>query len=114
MARDTFKYESNAGGIYRISMDVAKATITGNSQPTGAITDSNVEVEVAEFGRNRKFGLHPRGVVVSRVGTGVNLNKTFRVFIPAFTVASLNALLATTTFSYKGNDYTNPKGVPES
>ncbi len=114
MARDEFKYQSNAGGIYRITLDVAKAGITGNAQPTGAITDSNVEVEVAEFGRRRKFGLHPRGVVVSRTGTGADLNKTFRFFIPAFTQASLTALLATTTIAYKGNDYTNPKEISES
>lgn len=108
------KYQSNQGGIYRIRLDSAKAGITGNAEPTGAITDANVEVEVAEAGNRRKFGLHPRGVRYSRVGTGADLNKRFSVFIPAFTQASQEALLGTNEITYKGATYTDPRAVPES
>lgn len=114
MAIVTSKYESQDGGVYKIRLDAAKVAVTGNTPPAGAITDNNVEVEVAEAGRRRKFGLHPRGVYGSRVGTGADLNKTFRVFIPALTPAALAALLTAGSFTYKTNSYTNLSQVAES
>lgn len=114
MAIITTKYQSNSGGIYRIRLDAAKAAIVGNAAPAGAITDPNVEVEVAEAGSRRKFGLHPRGVRYRRVGTGADLNKVFTVFVPALTEASLTALVATDPISYKGENYTTPVVVPET
>lgn len=109
-----FKYQSNAGGIFRIRMDSAKAAITGQTEPAGAITDSNVEVEVSEAGSRRKFGLHPRGVYGSRVGAGADLNKVFRVFVPCFTEASLQAILTAGSFTYKGNSYTDLSSIGET
>lgn len=114
MAIITSKYQSNSGGVYRIRLDAAKAGITGNAAPTGAITDPNVEVEVSEAGSRRKFGLHPRGVRYRRVGTGADLNKVFTVFVPALTEASQTALLATDPITYKGQSYTTPVAVPET
>jgi len=114
MAIVTSKYQSNAGGIYRIRLDAAKAGITGNAAPAGGITDPNVEVEVAEAGSRRKFGIHPRGVRYRRVGTGADLNKVSTVFIPALTEASLTALVATDPITYKGQTYTTPVVVPET
>lgn len=108
------KYQSNQGGIYRIRLDSAKAGITGNAEPAGAITDANVEVEVSEAGSRRKFGIHPRGVRYSRIGTGADLNKRFSVFIPAFTQASQEALLGTNEITYKGATYGTPVPVPET
>ena len=114
MARVRRKYQSKDGGIYRISLDTAKAGITGNAEPAGAITDNNVEVEVSEAGNTRKFGLHPRGVRGKRVGTGDDLNKVFTVFVPCFTEASQSAILTVGSFTYKGNSYTDLVPVNES
>lgn len=114
MAIRNFKYQSDGGGIYRIRMDTAKATITGQTEPAGAISDNNVEVEVSEAGSRRKFGLHPRGVYGSRIGAGADLNKTFRVFVPCFTTASQTALLTAGSFTYKGNSYTDLKSLGET
>lgn len=114
MAIVSRKYQSDQGGIYRIRLDAAKAGITGNAEPAGAITDASVEVEVSEAGSRRKFGIHPRGVRYSRVGTGPDLNKRFSVFIPALTAASQTALLGTDTITYKGQSYTDPRPVAES
>lgn len=114
MALVTSKYQSDSGGIYRIRLDAAKAGITGNAAPAGAISDPNVEVEVAEAGSRRKFGIHPRGVRYSRIGTGADLNKRFSVFVPALTPASYTALLGTDTITYKGASYTTPVPVPET
>lgn len=114
MAIVSRKYQSNSGAVYRIRLDAAKAGITGNAEPAGGITDPNVEVEVSEAGSRRKFGIHPRGVRYSRVGTGADLNKRFSVFIPAFTEASLTALVGTNEITYKGATYTDPRAVPET
>lgn len=114
MPLTTTKYQSDADGIYRIRLDVAKAGIAGNTAPAGAITDPNVEVEVSEAGSRRKFGIHPRGVRFSRVGAGADLNRVFRVFIPALTPAALTALVTAGTITYKGNTYTTPSVVPET
>lgn len=114
MARVTTKYQSNSGGIYRIRLDSAKVGVTGNSAPAGAITDPKVEVEVSEYGNRRKGGIHPRGVIGSRAGSGVDVNKTFRVFIPCLTPDSLTAVLVGDTFSYKGNTYTNLVEIGET
>jgi hypothetical protein len=114
MAIVTSKYQSNAGGIYRIRLDAAKLAIVGNAAPAGAISDPNVEVEVAEAGSRRKFGIHPRGVRFSRKGTGADLNKTFSVFIPCLTEAALTAIAATDPITYKGEPYTDARVVPES
>lgn len=114
MAIVSSKYQSNSGGIYRIRLDSAKLAITGNTPPAGGISDPNVEVEVAEAGSRRKFGIHPRGVRFSRVGTGADLNKRFSVFIPALTEASLTAIAATESVTYKGQTYTDARIVPES
>lgn len=114
MAIVSSKYQSNGGGIYRIRLDAAKLGITGNTPPAGAITDPNVEVEVSEAGSRRKFGIHPRGVRFSRVGTGADLNKRFSVFIPALTEASLAAIAATESITYKGQTFTDARIVPES
>lgn len=114
MPRVRSKYQSNSGGIYKISLDSAKIAVTGNSAPTGAITDPNVEVEVSEYGNRRKGGIHPRGVTGSRTGTGADLNKVFRVFIPCLTPDSQTAVLVGDTFSYKGQTYNNLVPIPES
>lgn len=114
MAIVTTKYQSDGGGIYKIRMDSAKAGVTGNTAPTGALTDGNVEVEVSEAGSRRKFGIHPRGVYFSRVGTGTDLNKVFRVFIPALTPAAFTALSTAASVTYKGNSYSNPSPVSET
>lgn len=107
------KYQSDAGSIYYIRLDTAKSGITGNTAPSGAVTDANVEVQVSYAGRRRKIGIHPRGVFFSRVGAGADLNKTFRVFIPALTPAAQTTLLALTSLTYKGNSYTTPIPVGE-
>jgi len=114
MAVVSSKYQSNSGGIYKIRLDAAKLSVTGNTPPVGGITDPNVEVEVAEAGSRRKFGLHPRGVRGTRIGTGADLNKRFTVFIPALTTASLTGLLSAGTFSYKGQSYTDLSTVNEN
>jgi hypothetical protein len=110
----TTRYQSDAGAIYRIRLDIAKAAIAGNGAPAGAITDPNVEVEVAEAGNRRKFGIHPRGVRFQRIGSGSDLNKVFRVFIPALTPASFTALSTAASITYKGQIYDTPTVVPES
>lgn len=110
----TSKYESNAGLVYKIRMDVAKVGITGNAVPAGAIDDPNVEVEVSEAGSRRKFGLHPRGVRGKRVGTGADLNKVFSVFIPVLTPGAIQTLVTAGTFTYKSQTYTDLTVVPET
>lgn len=110
----TSKYQSNAGGIYRIRLDSAKAGVTGNTAPAGALTDANVEVEVSEAGSRRKFGIHPRGVRAKRVGTGTDLNKVFSVFIPCLTETALTTLSTAASITYKGNTYTDPVIIPET
>lgn len=108
------KYQSNSGGIYRIRLDFDKAAIADNTEPTGNITDPNVEVEVSEAGNRRKGGIHPRGVRFSRVGTGTDLNKRFSVFIPCLTPAAFTALSTANSIVYKGETYTTPVPIPES
>lgn len=108
------KYQSNSGGVYRIRLDQDKAAIADNTEPSGAITDPNVEVEVSEAGNRRKGGIHPRGVRFSRVGTGADLNKRFSVFIPCLTPAAFNALSVATSITYKGEVYNTPVPIPES
>lgn len=95
-------------------MDEAKAAIADNTAPAGALTDANVEVEVSEAGSRRKFGIHPRGVTFTRIGTGADLNKRFSVFIPALTPAAQTALLGLATLNYKGDTFTTPRAVPET
>lgn len=107
------KYEADSGNIYKIRLDSAKAAITGNGAPAGAISDLNVEVQVSFAGRKRKYGIHPRGVYFSRVGTGADLNKVFRVFIPALTPGAFDTLKALTTLTYKTQTYALPDPVAE-
>jgi hypothetical protein len=114
MALTTTKYQSDSGGIYRIRLDAAKVSLSGNTAPAGAITDPNVEVEVSEAGSRRKFGIHPRGVRFSRIGTGTDLNRRFSTFIPALTPAAYTALLGADTITYKGQTFSTPVPVPET
>lgn len=105
MPKSNFKYQTDAGTIVRLRMDDAKGAITGNTEPAGAIDDSKIWAIVSDAGRRRKLSLAPRGVVFTREGTGADLNKVFRVFIPALTPAALTALVAAGTIEYKGEDY---------
>jgi len=114
MAIVTSKYQTDGGSVFKIRLDAAKVAVTGNTAPTGAITDANVEVEVSEAGSRRKFGLHPRGVRGTRIGTGADLNKRFSVFLPALTQVSLQAILTAGSFTYKGQSYTDLSTVAES
>jgi len=114
MAIVTKKYQSDAGTILKIRLDSAKAGITGNSEPAGAITDTQLQAIVSNPGNRRKQGLHARGVVFSRVGTGADLNKVFRVFIPCFTTASQTAVAGTASITYKGQTFTNPLAIGEA
>lgn len=107
-------YQTDQGSVVRIRIDAAKAAITGNAAPAGAMTEPHIEAQVSQAGSRRKYGLNPRGVRYRRVGTGTDLNKVFTVFVPALTQASQTALLATDPITYKGNTYTTPVGVAES
>lgn len=117
MAVKRYKYGSNSGGVYRIRMDEAKKAITGNDEPTGAVTDPNVEVIVSNKGRKRKAGIAPRGAIFFRTitgGTGAGaVSKNVYVFIPALTTASLTAISGGTDITYKGQTYQFLSTVPE-
>lgn len=113
MATIRTKYQSDSGAIYKIRIDSAKAGITGNTAPAGAITDPNVEVQVSQAGQRRKFGIAPRGVYFQRTGSGADLNKVFRVFVPALTPAAFTTLSTAASITYKGNTYDTPSPVPE-
>jgi hypothetical protein len=108
------KYQTDQGTVIKIRLDSAKAAITGNTEPAGAITDTQLQASVSHIGNRRRLGVQARGVYFSRVGTGTDLNKVFRVFIPAFTQASQTTIAGTTSITYKGNTFTNPVAVGEA
>lgn len=105
MARKTYKYETDAGTVVRIRMDEAKKAITSNTEPAGAVDDVKIFAIVSDAGRTRKASLAPRGAIFQRVGTGDDLNKVFRVFIPCLTPAALTAIGGQSTITYKTLTY---------
>lgn len=113
MAKATYKYETDAGTVVRLRMDTAKK-IAANAEPAGGVDDAKIFAIVSDAGRRRKASLAPRGAWFSRVGTGADLNKVFRVFIPALTQASLTAIAALASVTYKGNTYNFVSTVSES
>lgn len=114
MARATYKYQTDAGTIVRIRMDTAKKGITDNTEPAGAVDDPKIFAQVSDAGRRRKISLAPRGAIFSRTGTGADLNKVFRVFIPCLTPAALTAIGGQASITYKGGTYTFVNTVSEA
>lgn len=113
MSVETYKYQSDAGGIYKIRMDEDKFAQQG-SEPAGAITDSNVEVIVSNAGRKRKFGISPRGAVFKRtVDAADGSKKAYYAFFPALSQANLATLIAASPITYKGNSWTYLDSVSE-
>lgn len=114
MARGTYKYETDAGTIVRLRMDTAKKAIASNTEPAGTVDDAKIFAVVADAGRRRKISLAPRGCVFSRTGTGADLNKVFRVFIPCLTPAAQTAISALASITYKGGTYTFVDTISEA
>lgn len=114
MAKGTYKYETDAGTIIRLRMDTAKKAIASNTEPAGAVDDTKIFAVVSDAGRRRKISIAPRGAVFQRVGTGADLNKVFRVFIPCLTPAALTAIGALASITYKGGTYTFSTTISEA
>lgn len=114
MARGTYKYQTDAGTIVRLRMDTAKKAVADNDEPAGAVDDPKVFAVVSDAGRRRKISLAPRGVIFSRVGTGADLNKVFRIFIPCLTPAALTAIGGKASITYKTQTYTFVNTVSEA
>lgn len=117
MAIDNYKYESNAGGIYKIRLSAEKKAVSGNTEPAGAITDNNVQVMVSNKGRRRKAGIFPRGVTISRTltaGTGATaVTKKVYAFIPCLTPAALTSIGSGSDVTYDGQTWKFSSTVPE-
>jgi hypothetical protein len=67
-------------------MSAAKAAVTSNTEPTGAV-DSPIKVKTSKS--NREYGLRPRGVRLTRTVTGGSGNeavsKVLYSFLPILT-----------------------------
>lgn len=101
-------YESDSGFVCLIRMSQSEANATTLS-PTAVDTPFHC----LNSGSTKKFGVHPRGVNLSRV-VGVAPN-TFNVssFLAYPTAAGWNAVAVGSTVSVGGVDWTVAKKRPE-
>lgn len=100
------KYATDAGTIVRIRMSPDSAAVAGNTEPAGAVNDSNIFAFASNPGSRRKKALNARGIVLGReVGTAPN-EFTRRTFVPISTVAGLAGIAVNTAVTVGGVAYT--------
>ena len=112
MSFQNIKYQSNAGGVYRMRISSDKAGLAGDGSIAALVTDPNVEVLVRK--NRRRSGISARGVRFSQdiAATGGRVLKVY-VFVPCVTPAVQAALLSEDTITYKGQTWSNPLPVAE-
>lgn len=103
------KYQSDDGSIHPIRIQPETLVVSG-AAPSGAI-DSSVSAQVG--GSRRKYGLHARGVRLSRVfGSGDTAGRRYN-FLPVLTTTTFDGLSKGGTVTYGGNTWTITDKVPE-
>lgn len=109
-----YKYQTDAGTIGRVRSDITTGSITGNTEPAGAVGDAALFASASNPGSKRKKALNARGIILERtVGTAPNTFKR-RTFAPVFTQASLAAIAIGAAVTRNGQEYTVASKVSEA
>jgi hypothetical protein len=113
-AFQTAKYQTDAGTIVRIRISESTATVAGNGEPAGALTDGRLFAYASNPGSRRGNQLNARGLRLERfLGIGIN-RKRLTTFLPVLTPAGLATFTDGAALVIGGETYAIASKIGES
>lgn len=98
----------------RIRIGEGAATLAGNAEPAGALTDGRVYAYASRPGNRRGGQLNARGLRLERfIGSGIT-RKRFTTFVPVLTPAALATFTDGAALTINGEEYTVKDRIGEA